>query len=63
MDLLTEIDLGSTLLSIAIAAGFIGLTILILRSLIIGIVEILSTFNKKKFTSTRSNTDKNSKGF
>tara|TARA_Y100001968_G_scaffold333927_1_gene401216 strand:+ start:9173 stop:9319 length:147 start_codon:yes stop_codon:yes gene_type:complete len=37
MDSLSELDLGSTLLSLAIAGGFIAFGFLILRTLFMGI--------------------------
>lgn len=58
MDLLKEIDLGSSLLSIAIAAGFIAIIILIIRTLLIGINYVLSKSKQPANTSLGSGSKK-----
>ncbi len=44
MENFSSIDLGSTLLSIAIAGGFVAFGILILRVLYIGIIYLIDKF-------------------
>ncbi len=63
MDSFKDINLGSNLLSIAIAAGFLAFLILILRTFIIGINSFFQkvTLNKPKDNETNKHTK--SEGF
>ena len=48
MEKFSQIDLGSTILSIALAAGFVAFGILIFRLLVSGITSIFKTIGKAK---------------
>ena len=63
MGSLKEIDLGSLLLSLFLGLGFIGLIVLILRTLIISINYILSKLKISKKASPTINEVKDKKGF
>ena len=49
---LNEIDLGATILSLALAAGFVAFAILIIRLVISGISSIISRFKKEDFSKS-----------
>ena len=60
---LKEIDLGSTLLSLFIGLGFVGLIILILRTLLFSINYGLSQLKQSSKANSSSNEENNKKGF
>ncbi len=55
--------LGTTLLTVAIAAGWVAFAVLILRSLGNGIKLLLVKLNKKKSEPVSSKKEKDQKGF
>tara|TARA_Y100001968_G_scaffold116181_1_gene105549 strand:+ start:716 stop:907 length:192 start_codon:yes stop_codon:yes gene_type:complete len=63
MDSIKEIDLGSTLLSIFIGLGFVGLIIIIIRTLIISLNYVLSRLKNDKKAASPGNQGKEKKGF
>ena len=63
MSKLSEIDLGSSILSIAILLGFIATSLLIIRFLVIGINNIKINSNSKQKSSKTIKKEASDKGF
>ncbi len=63
MDILKNLDLGSTLLSIAIAFGLIAFFILIVRTLLIGISYITENIKQASQTTDEDILKERKKGF
>ena len=63
MDYFKDIDLGSTLLSIFVAAGFVAFIILIIRTVIIALNYLYTKFKDNKPKPQESKKTFNSKGF
>tara|TARA_Y100001968_G_C19220504_1_gene649484 strand:- start:234 stop:425 length:192 start_codon:yes stop_codon:yes gene_type:complete len=63
MDSFKDINLGSNLLSIAIAGGFIAFLILILRTFIIAINSFLQKVTLNKTKDNEINKQSKSEGF
>tara|TARA_Y100001968_G_scaffold304357_1_gene319294 strand:- start:520 stop:711 length:192 start_codon:yes stop_codon:yes gene_type:complete len=63
MDSIKEIDLGSTLLSLFLGLGFVGLIIIIIRTMLISINYVLSQLKQSKKPTSPGNAVKDKKGF
>lgn len=63
MDTIKEIDLGSTLLSLIIATGFIAFIILIIRTILITVDYSIYRIKRSKEIEPVSKDDINKKGF
>ena len=64
MNKFSELDLGSTILSIAVAAGFIACGFVILRLLTSGLKYIITKFNfKSEQNPIKYQKKENKKGF
>ncbi len=62
MDKLSQMDLGSTILSIALSAGFVAFGALVFRLLILGVSTLLKKLKKGQPIKNESE-DSNDKGF
>ena len=58
---LKDLDLGSTILSLAIAAGFIAFLALVLRVILLGVNFLMENINNRKILSKEIKD--NNKGF
>ena len=63
MNTLSNLDLGSTILSIAVAAGFIACGLVILRLFTEAIKKLVSNFFIKGEKTTSARASKKDKGF
>ncbi len=63
MNSLKEINLGSSLLSLALGAGFLAFILLIVRTLIISLKSLISNFKDSDARLDTKNTQEKSKKF
>ncbi len=62
MNSLSQIDLGSTILSIALAAGFVAFAVLVFRLVTIGITKIFRALKVNAYMGEKESSG-NKKGF